>query len=227
MKDFFGELFDLLSGCVLIICLALASFLLVINIYHYKEIRYNQVINMNESADYKEYKDILNSVDKKMKSVNISGVRYDSTAKPIYEYYEGCRKSLQEGTFATFESKTSVNSLDIYKANDEILKKYNKSCVFGIPYNITVISKSFKLGNSSNLFENTEVKRKIVIDNAEYLTKSGLGNSAYSFSTDTTRGGIYNKLSNETKLTVNNYRMMASILDDVANWYVNEFGGNR
>ena len=77
------------------------------------------------------------------------------------------------------------------------------------------------------MFENTEVKRKIVIDNAEYLTKSGLGNSAYSFSTDTTRGGIYNKLSNETKLTVNNYRMMASILDDVANWYVNEFGGNR
>lgn len=227
MKDFFGELFDLLSGCVLIICLALASFLLVINIYHYKEIRYNQVINMNESADYKEYKDILNSVDKKMKSVNISGVRYDSTAKPIYEYYEGCRKSLQEGTFATFESKTSVNSLDVYKANDEILKKYNKSCVFGIPYNITVISKSFKLNNSSNLFKNTEVKRKIVIDNAEYLTKSGLGNSAYSFSTDTTRGGIYNKLSNETKLTVNNYRMMASILDDVANWYVNEFGGNR
>ena len=227
MKDFFGELFDLLSGCVLIICLALASFLLVINIYHYKEIRYNQVINMNESADYKEYKDILNSADKKMKSVNINNVRYDSTAKPIYEYYEGCRKSLQEGTFATFESKASVNSLDIYKANDEILKKYNKSCVFGIPYNITVISKSFKLGNSSNLFENTEVKRKIVIDNAEYLTKSGLGNSAYSFSTDTTRGGIYNKLSNETKLTVNNYRMMASILDDVANWYVNEFGGNR
>ena len=118
MKDFFGELFDLLSGCVLIICLALASFLLVINIYHYKEIRYNQVINMNESADYKEYKDILNSADKKMKSVNINNVRYDSTAKPIYEYYEGCRKSLQEGTFATFESKTSFNSLDIYKAND-------------------------------------------------------------------------------------------------------------
>ena len=227
MNDFFGELFDLLSSCVLVICLALASFLLVINIYHYKEIRYDQVINMNESADYKEFKDTLNSVDKKMKSVNINSTKYDSTAKPIYNYYENCRKSLQKGTFASFENKSVVNSFDIYKANDEILKNYNQSCVFGIPYNITVISKSFKLGNSSNLFKTTETKRQIVIDNAEYLTKSGLGNSAYSFSTDTTRGGIYNKLSNETKLTVNNYRMMASILNDVANWYVNEFGGSR
>ena len=227
MKEFFGEFLDVLSGCVLVICLAFASFLLIINVYHYKEVRYAQVINLNENADYIEYKNTLKSVDKKMKSVNISGVRYDSTAKPIYEYYEGCTKSLQNGTFATFESKDAVTGTDIYKANDEILKTYNRSCAFGIPYNITVISKSFKLSNSASLFKTTEGKRKIVIDNAEYLTKSGLGNSAYSFSTDTTRGGIYNKLSNETKLTVNNYRMIASILDDVANWYVDEFGGNR
>lgn len=228
MKEFFGELFDLLSSCVLIICLVFASFLFIINVYHYKEIRYNQVISMNESADYKEYKDILKSVDKKMKSVNVNNVNYGSTAKPIYDYYQTCINQLNKGTFSTFESKSSVNTLDIYKANDDILKKYNKSCVFGIPYNITVISKSYKLGTSAQKMYNiTEQKRQIVIDNADYLAKSGLGNSAYSFSTDTTRSGVYNKLLNETKLTVNNYRMMASILDDVANWYVNEFGGNR
>ena len=72
----------------------------------------------------------------------------------------------------------------------------------------------------------TETKRKIVIDNADYLIKSGLGNSSYNFSTDSSRNTIYNKTSNELRLTINNYKMIASILDDVANWYVAEYGGN-
>lgn len=227
MKEFLSDFFELLSSCVLVICLALASFLLIINIYHYKEIRYTQSTDITENGDYINYKKTLKTVDKKMKSVNVDNVKYDSTAKTIYSYYEGCMKSLKTGTFSTFEGKGYISALDIYKANDEILKKYNKVCVFGIPYNITVISKNFNLSSSDTLFKKTEEKRQIIIDNADYLTKSGLGNSAYAFSTDATRGGIYNKISNETKLTVNNYRVIASILNDVANWYVSEFGGNR
>ena len=64
------------------------------------------------------------------------------------------------------------------------------------------------------------------LDNAEYLTDSGLGNSSYNFVTDVTRSTIYNKVSNELDLTIDNYRMIAYLLDDVANWYVSEYGGN-
>ena len=227
MREFLNDFLELLSNCVLIICLAFVSFLFIFNTYHFREIRYEQVMNMNENESYIEYKEILKSVDSKMKSVDISDSKYDSTAKMIYSYYNACVSSLQKGTFSTLEGKNSLNALDVYKSNDEILKKYNKSCMFGIPYNVTVIGKNFKLGGYSNLFKTTEVKRKMVIDNADYLTKSGLGNSSYGFTTSATKGGINNKLANEARLTINNYRMIAFILNDVANCYVVEFGGNK
>ena len=228
MKDFLSELIELLSSCVLIICLALASFLFVLNIYHFKEVRYNQIVNMNEDEAYIEYKSLLKNIDKKMNSVDYNNVKYGSTAKPIHDYYEKCKTDLSNGTYEKFESQDSVSPKNIYDANDEILKVYNRSCVFGIPYNITVIGKGNKLDSSyKSLYKLTEQKRQIIIDNADYLTKSGLGNSSYSFSTDVSRSGVNNRLYNETRLTINNYKMMASILNDVADWYVDEFGGNR
>ena len=223
MKEFFADFLDLLANCVLVICLAFASFLLIINFYHFRDIR--QSSNMDYSVFYSEYKKELAKVDKKMKSVDISK-GYDTTAKPIFSYYSGCKEALENGTFAKLEGK-NVTAKDIYDANDEILKTYNNKCIFYVPYNITVVNKNFKPKVSFNsTFKRTEEKRNIIIENADYLTKSGLGNSSYSFTTDTSRYTIYNKLSNEYKLTINNYKMMVSILDDVANWYVSEYGGN-
>lgn len=227
MKEFFEEFLKLLAGCVVVICLAFASFLLLSNFYHYKEISHTTLFDFNENATYKEYKTLMAKVDKKMKSVNIDDVKYDSTAKVIYNYYEGCSNSLKKGTFNNLTSKNAISTLDVYKSNDEILKDYNRSCVFGIPYNITIISKSFNLNNSSELFKTTEEKRHVIIDNAEYLTRAQLGNSSYGFITDTTRGAVYDKTRIELGLTIDNYRLMASILNDVADWYVDEFGGNR
>ena len=227
MKDFFAEIIELLTICVLVICFAFASFLFISNFYHYKEISSSQTINMKEDGKYKEYKATLARVDKKMKSVNYERSEYGSTAKPIFDYYSMCIKDLKEGTFAKLENQSFINAKDIYDANNEIINTYNNKCIFYIPYNITVIGKTNNFNHSfKNVFKKTEEKRNIVLDNADYLTKSGLGNSSYGFTTETSRNSIYSKTTNELKLTMNNYNMMASILENVANWYVAEFGGN-
>lgn len=227
MKEFFCELLELLAGCVLIVCLSLASFLFIANLYHHKEVRSLEVFDESSKAQYNDYKQLLSKVDKKMKSVNYNDVAYSTTAKPIYDYYNTCIESIKNGTFAQLENKDSISAKDIYDSNNEILTEYNNKCIFYIPYNITVINKVSKPNVSFNsIYKITETKRKIVIDNADYLIKSGLGNSSYRFVTDTSKNSIYNKTTNEFRLTINNYKMIASILDDVANWYVSEYGGN-
>lgn len=224
MKEFFADFLELLSNCVLVMCLAFSSFLLILNFYHYQDIRTPGIGDFTEV--YNQYKKLLVDVDKKMESVNVEGNRFDTTAKPIYTYYKGCKESLESGTFAKLEGKTGITAKDVYDANNEILKTYNTKCIFNIPYNITVINKNSKPSVSfSDTFKKTEEKRKIVIDNADYLVKSGLGNSSYSFSTETSRNTIYDRTVNEYRLTINNYKMIASILNDVADWYVLEFGG--
>lgn len=228
MKEFFVEIIDLLALCVLVICFSFASFLFISNLYHYKEVSHYESVDMKSDVKYQEYKKTLAAVDKKMKSVDSNKAIYSTTAKPIYDYYSNCIKLLNEGTFAKMESKNAINAKDIYDSNKEILSTYNNRCIFYIPYSITVINKSYNPKVSfKSVFKKTEEKRLIVIDNADYLTKSGLGNSSYSFVTENSRNSIYSKNNNELKLTMNNYKLMASILDDIANWYVAEFGGNN
>lgn len=228
MKEFISELLELLASCILVVCLFLASFLLISNLYHYKDISRLEPFDESSMVQYNEYKKMLSKVDKKMNSVNHDLVQYGSTAKPIYDYYSSCIKSLNGGTFAGLKNKESISAKDIYDSNNEILNNYNRLCIFYIPYNISVITKEQQSGKSfKSVYKVTEEKRQMIISNAEYLTKSGLGNSSYSFTTDVTRSGVYNKAANEFKLTINNYKMMSSILDDVANWYVAEYGGNN
>ena len=227
MKEFVVEYLKLLAKCILLICFSFVAFLFIINIYHYKEVTYVQRINWDETTTLKEYKSIMKDVDRKMKSVNHDNVNYSGTAKPIYQYYEACVASINNGTFSKIIEGDTVTAIDVYNANDDILKEYNNKCIFYIPYAISVINKTHTPSVSFNDVQKiTEEKRLIVINNAEYLTHSGMGNSSYSFTTETTRAGVYNKVDNEAKLTVDNYRMMASILNDIADWYVDEFGGN-
>lgn len=226
MNKFFEDFLELLADCILIMCLAFASFLLILNFYHSQDVMHSSVGDF--TVAYGQYKSELAKADKKMKSVNIGGSKYDTTAKPIYNYYNGCRDALEKGSFAKLDGKMDITAKEIYDSNNEILKSYNSMCIFGIPYNITVINKSYKPSVSfNNIFKRTEEKRNVVIDNADYLVKSGLGNSSYSFSTETSRNTIYDKKTNEYRLTINNYKMIASILNDIADWYVLEFGGNN
>ena len=227
MKEFFSELLELLSTCILVVCLSFAAFLFILNFYHYKDISHAESFDEGSKTQYNEYKNMLAKIDKKMNKVSYNGVNSDTTVRPIYQYYKNCIDALNSGTFANLDKKDIITAQDIYNSNDDILKTYNNMCIFYIPYNVKAISKNYNLNVSfDSVYKNTETKRKIVIDNANYLLKSGLGNSSYSFTTEVSRNSIYNKNLNEFRLTINNYKLIASILDDVANWYVAEFGGN-
>lgn len=227
MKEFIIEFLKILANSILVVCFALCSFLLVLNIFHSKEISYNYSIDLSNDFSYSNYKKELLSIDKKMNSVKYNIPAYATTAKPIYQYYKSCVDALNSGSFSQLNTKNTINSYDIYKANLEITSNYSSVCAFNLAYNISIIDKNKNFKNDfDNVMNNVELKRDILLDNSNYLMTSGLANSSYGFSTDVFKTSIFNKVSNDFRLTVNNYELIASILDDVANWYVLEFGGN-
>ena len=227
MKEFFLDFLKLLANCATVICLVFVSYLFISNIYHHKEISYKTVYNFNENDDYKEYKKTMSNVNRKMKSVDYNSLSGTTNAKVIFDYYNICKTALNNGTFYRIQKNSSFTAKNIYDMNNEILSDYNNKCIFGVPYSIYRIGKTSKHSvDFDQTYELTQEKRNIIVDSAEYLTKTQLGNSSYSFTTDIARVSIYNKTANELGLTINNYKMIASILDDVADWYVSEYGGN-
>ena len=209
MKEFFKEFFKFLSDSILIICLAFASFLFIINFFHYREVSYQYNTDLTQNKLYADFKENLSSVEEKMQSVDYDNPEFALTAKPIYEYFNGCK-----------------DVMDIYNMNNELLKEYNNVCMFNISNNILNMYNEGRISDSfEEVYNNIETKREIAVMYAEFLTKAGLGNSAYNFSTDTFKSSIYNENASYLDLTIKNYSMIISILEDVADWYVVEFGG--
>lgn len=226
MKSFFIDLFKFLSDSILIVCFTFVSFLLVINFFHYREVSYQYNADLSQNKSYNSFKEDLDAIDKKMQSVNYKNPKFSITAKPIYEYFTGCKNALEKGTFYSLDKDNMISDMDIYNSNNEILMDYNSTCMFNISHNISNMYEENKLsGNFDTVFNSIETKREIAIMYANYLVKSGLGNSAYSFSTDTFKSSIYNENASNLDLTIKNYSLIISTLNDIADWYVVEFGG--
>ena len=211
MKELIKEFVLLLANSILFICFALASFLLIINVFHFKEISRKQSVYLSENTNYNDYKKSLLNTENKMKSVDVSDTKYKNNAKLIFDNYNICIKSLEKSSFSEIENAKKISQYDLYSANNEILNDYSNICVFNMINTIENVGKSYKYNNSfNNVKKSLEEKQKIMLNNAEYLTKSLLNNSSYSYTTTESRNSIYNKTNNEFKLTVNNYNVLAS-----------------
>ena len=226
MKEFFKDFFKFLSDSILIICLAFASFLFIINFFHYREVSYQYNTDLTQNKLYTDFKENLSSVEEKMQSVDYDNPEFALTAKPIYEYFNGCKDALENSLFYSLDKDNLIDDMDIYNMNNELLKEYNNVCMFNISNNILNMYNDDRVSDSfEEVYNNIETKREIAVMYAEFLTKAGLGNSAYNFSTDTFKSSIYNENASYLDLTIKNYSMIISILEDIADWYVVEFGG--
>lgn len=228
MKEFVIDFLKLLSNCVLVICFAFSAFLLIINIYHYEEVNVKYDYNVGEDIRYEEYKKSLAKTNKKIESVSTLDVRYDAYGKVIRDYYNACSKKLDESSYNKLDENAVIGVKDIYNFNYEILNDLNSTCLVSISSFINESSENADFDyDPANTIELVNAKRDLVQENADYLVDSSLGNSSYGFSTDIFKGTIYDKNMSEFNLTIENYTLIASILEDIADWYVLEFGGNN
>lgn len=227
MREFIIDFLKILSNCVLVICFAFSAFLLIINIYHYEDVKYKYDVNIEEDVRYEEYKVSLAKTDKKMKSVSTDGSKYFQYGRVIGDYYDSCSKKINDSSYNNLKDD-NIGIVDIYKFNSEILNDLNLSCLVSISSFIEESSEEvdFKY-NPSTMIEIVGDKRDLIQLNAQSLIDSGLANSSYSFSTDVFKGTIYNKNRSDFNLTIKNYTLIASVLEDIADWYVLEFGGNN
>lgn len=220
MKEYFIEFLSLLANCVMVVCFAFVSFLIIINFYHYSEINNAYEPDIKNNGSYKEYKKMLDNVDKKINSVNAKATG-DDKANVFYSEYETCKKELDSGSFNNINEFSLIRTKQIYDFNNEMLNNYNKKCIFGMPYDMKVLYGS----SFDKVYKKTEEKRNLIMDSSEALVDSQLGNSSYGFSTYMTRATVYDKVRTDFRVTLDDYKIMASILNDVADWYVSYYGG--
>lgn len=229
MKDMLKDFCNLLANSVTIICLALASFLILINLYHYKEVNYVYNTNVGDKVDYKEFREMLDNVEKKMGSeVTTTDYKKKNISGNLKTIVGSCINSIKESTMYKMANATSLTQKDIYNTSSELYGDINNNCLFYLWYNTEQIIDSQKVDVD---FKDTSLyiqkQRDLIMASTDYLSDRILNNSSYNYVTDITRNSIFNETSANFSFSVRNYTALVTVLDTYADWYVSEFGGAR
>lgn len=231
MKKFLRDFLKLFANSATVICLILASFLLMLNLYHHREININYYKDFSKDVQYLEYQGNLKKAYDNINSVNVDMVKgnrvsYATTAKDVFN---SCYSYMDKSAFNDLSNKKEFSVKDIYKYNTEMFETLSNKCLFTIKYNYDILSKNHtdikhSFASVSNNLENSRVN---ILAATDYMISEMESNSSYYFMTDLTRNSIYNRNVENMAFTVKNYLDLSKALLDVSNWYSLEFGGNK
>lgn len=226
MKEILKDFSTLFANGILVICLMVASFLVLINLYHSKEVSYEYYAELSEDDRYTSIKDSIEVMKTNVEAVPSSN---NPAASGVKQVIDRCITALESSSFYKLDEKDYIHFKDIYNANSELASELNNTCLFALSYT----TSNDVLGNTeyASSYEpvNTlvEEERNIVITQTDYLKNRLLANSTYSYMTDTTRNSIFNETEANLFLLVSSYDRVTSSLERVTNWYVDTFGGNN
>lgn len=226
MKEILKDFSTLFANGILVICLMVASFLVLINLYHSKEVSYEYYAELSEDDRYTSIKDSIEVMRTNVEAVPSSN---NPAASGVKQVIDRCITALESSSFYKLDEKDYIHFKDIYNANSELASELNNTCLFALSYT----TSNDILGNTeyASSYEpvNTlvEEERNIVITQTDYLKNRLLANSTYSYMTDTTRNSIFNETEANLFLLVSSYDRVTSSLERVTNWYVDTFGGNN
>ena len=226
MKEILKDFSTLFANGILVICLMVASFLVLINLYHSKEVSYEYYAELSEDDRYTSIKDSIEVMKTNVEAVPSSN---NPAASGVKQVIDRCITALESSSFYKLDEKDYIHFKDIYNANSELASELNNTCLFALSYT----TSNDILGNTeyASSYEpvNTlvEEERNIVITQTDYLKNRLLANSTYSYMTDTTRNSIFNETEANLFLLVSSYDRVTSSLEIVTNWYVDTFGGNN
>ena len=216
MKEILKDFSTLFANGILVICLMVASFLVLINLYHSKEVSYEYYAELSEDDRYTSIKDSIEVMKTNVEAVPSSN---NPAASGVKQVIDRCITALESSSFYKLDEKDYIHFKDIYNANSELASELNNTCLFALSYT----TSNDILGNTeyASSYEpvNTlvEEERNIVITQTDYLKNRLLANSTYSYMTDTTRNSIFNETEANLFLLVSSYDRVTSSLERVTN----------
>lgn len=231
MKSVFCEFFHLFGSCILGFSFAFASFLLMINLYHSREIATVSYFSMKDYSLYNQFKEKVEDA-----SDIVTNLQPDFASSDSYVTYQlskdlinKCVNSIKSSNFYQLENKTTYSSYDIYMLNQDLDGTINSQCLF--PFEHTLNEQVKKVGYDRTPYE--PVSKKIdqlgndMNFTTSYMRDRLLSNSLYHYATDVTRTTIFDENMDQLFMIVNNYGRLTQILDNVTEWYIAEFGGKQ
>lgn len=226
LKQYIKTINYILMGLVF----GFACFYLLINAYHYLEIRKDFVVDLSSQPLITDLDSNISKINKNISIYNPNnyyGNIPTNKMSVIYQGLKGCVNIFNTKSLQDIKNKNQISIIDVYNLRTDYENVILSDCIVtNLYWTTTVNQEEF---NSTYLVNNKDMMKLYVdslLDTTSYLKKDLLNNSSYYFNTniasssikDNTRDGFYEVMSA--------YNNASEFVLFVSEWFKNEVEGN-
>ena len=227
MMKIFKEYINILGYIITGILFGFCSFILFINLYHYRSVNekyINDSDNKITSSIVKQKIEII----KNNTSSDINNYKGNSNINDLASAksrINSCAKVLDNEKMYQIIDKEQLDIYDVYKFQQYYQMEIANECLIKQLYELALPEENNKI-DSLNLikpFLYDNINR--LKDGTDYVKKVLKSNSNYYFTSDVSKSDIYDIIGDSYNEVLNNYLAAINVVSDVSAWYKKEIGG--
>ena len=227
MLKSFKQYFGILGHALIGIAFGYCCFYLLLNVYHYQEIRRSAYIDFENDVAIKEIDSILNNIDdsiNKLSPNHYKGSLPYNTAFNIGKRLQVCTNSFRNKTFKELRDKKEIDIIDVYNFRESFSSNVLNECIVYQLYDFTLEGAI----NDEYMIKNRKLLRSYMDDllqDTSYLEKDLESNSGYFYNTDMGYAMVKNNVRDGFYEVLSSYKRALKFVELISEWYESRIGG--
>lgn len=230
MKKFLLEYIKIIAYTVIGLVFAYSAFYLLINFYHYKELRSVVSIDVKEQPQYVEINEKIAQV--KQNIGQFESNRYKGNVEvhhllAIQGRMELCTREFQNETFVNLGKKTQLDVRDVDQFRLSYQNEVLSNCIVEQLYDLSVTGDEakYQIPSLTRIAPFVRLDIENLLNATNYLRADLLNNSSYYFTTNHTSDTLQNKTRDGYGEVMGAYSRAADLLLNLSEWFKMEVEG--
>ena len=222
MRIFINEYIKVLAYTFMGLLFAYSSFFLILNIYHYQEVRKSYSLDVADSENYKSIVANLKLIEKNL-DVEVANYTGDSDGfamATLQKNLYGCITDINNNSFKEMKAKKDINVKDTEALKNIVVNSVINSCLIEKLYYTTYDTKNIKFLSNDAILLKTNIDT--INSEVDYINKAIMNNSSLSFNTTNSLNNVYNSVGDNYNNLLNLYKRSTDILLTVSSKFNKE-----
>lgn len=228
--DFLKQYIKTINYILIGLVFGFACFYLLVNAYHYLEIRKDFVVDLNTQPLITDLDSNISKINENISVYNPNnyyGNIPTNKMSVIHQGLKGCVNIFNTKSLQSIKQKNQISIVDVYNLRTDYENEILSDCIVTNLYWTTTINKdNFKseyLLNNKNLIK---LYVNSLLNETSYLKKDLLNNSSYYFNTDIAASSVKDNTKDGFYEVMGAYNKAISFVEFVSEWFKNEVEGN-
>ncbi len=228
MKRFIVEYINIIGYVMTGLIFAFATFMLFVNFYHYKEVNNKYVKSKEYTSAYDRNKEKIDQIrnNASVFDANTYKGRYNTFAlMNIKSGLEICADKYTETSANKLFAKQEIMPIDDYRLLTYYQSDIINDCIVLHVYSVSVGDQLNEIPSYAYVKPFVDNNTKSLINDMDYVKRTLQFNSSYQFSSDYSRGSIYNVTRDSYSRIEASYNSSVDMVLAFSEWFKNVVQG--